>query len=95
MRTYYTCTYVHLFKNKDPKLVNFKLTCIKPLSLSSLRFQAHCFQFDLMFKSSPSDPLSPGSPLGPTVPIEPISPFGPGVPSLPGPPGTPGTPGIP
>ena len=95
MRTYYTRTYIHQFKNKDPKFVNFKLTCIKPLSLPSSRFQAHCFQFDLVFKSSPPDPMSPGSPLGPTGPAEPTSPFGPGVPSLPGPPGTPGTPGIP
>ena len=96
MRTCYTArTYIHLFKKRDPKLVNFMLTCIKPLSLPSLRFQAHCFQFDLMFKSSPSDPLAPGFPSDPNGPVEPMSPFGPGVPSLPEPPGTPGTPGIP
>ncbi len=70
-------------------------TCISPLSLSSYRDQAHCFQLEYEALSDPAEPFSPGAPLAPTGPGGPTSPFGPGVPSLPAEPGTPGTPGMP
>ena len=60
-------------------------TCISPLSLTSVRDQAHCFQLEYEALSDPAQ----------TGPGAPTSPFGPGVPSLPAEPGTPGTPGMP
>ena len=56
------------------------LTVIRPISLPSSFFHAHCFQFlcsAATFPTGPSSPLTPRGPGGPATPFSPASPLKP------------------